>query len=359
MRAFCFQDEAPTWGCLSYEYGALQMGLALPEDSGPLGTLRKYHVHLLYDGESETVELCGDEHRFDEVLGAFRAEASSCAPAVFTGPLSYSLNKNGYKKGVEETLEAIRDGYTYQLNLTTRVTTQATISDPMAFFLDVFERNPAEHFAYMQVAEHDLFCTSPERFLLAEQGKVLSQPIKGTLRFDEYSPGLEKKLTESPKESAELSMIVDLIRNDISMNCEYGSVQVNNHKSVFKVDNLLQMYSDVSGTMRQNRDVLDLMLDAFPGGSITGCPKLSSMQIIRRLEPHPRSFYCGAFFKIDGPRELESNIAIRTAVHDRATNEFSFYMGSGITVDSDPQSEYEETMAKGGKFFALMGQEPD
>ncbi len=148
-------------------------------------------------------------------------------------------------------------------------------------------------------------------------------------------------------------MIVDLIRNDLSANCEYGSVRVDNHKSVFAVDRLLQMYSDVTGRLRPDRDCLDLFFDAFPGGSVTGCPKKRSMEIIDVLEPHPRDVYCGSILIVRDEKNMDSSVAIRTAVYDTDDARLDVWSGSGIVVDSDPASEYQETMAKAEKFLTM------
>jgi para-aminobenzoate synthetase component 1 len=148
-------------------------------------------------------------------------------------------------------------------------------------------------------------------------------------------------------------MIVDLVRNDISSNCEYGSVRVENHKSVFVVDSLLQMYANVRGKLRGGRDCLDLFFDAFPGGSVTGCPKQSSMTIIEELEPHSRGVYCGSVVVVRDKKNMDSSILIRTAVHNTETNQLDYWAGSGIVVDSSPASEYLETLAKAEKFLKL------
>lgn len=237
---------------------------------------------------------------------------------------------------------------------------------------------------------------------------------------------LAEQLRSSPKEDAELSMIVDLIRNDISACCQPGTVRVCHHKSVFRVDRLLQMYSQVHGRLEEQSDCMELLLRAFPGGSVTGCPKVSSLQIIDELEPHTRGAYCGSLLAVLSARDMDSSIAIRTAVFEpRQTSSastaepsaaqspqarnaqdvaaaahgpegvqektfvenvsmekltdkdcleffrgpcpacveradksaavqagtFRFHAGSGIVVDSDPASEYQETVAKAAKFL--------
>lgn len=361
LKAFCFGSPGVTMGFVSYTYGMVLRGVACrkPQDF-PLGHMKKYAAVAEYDRSAGMVTISGTEQALlDDLAGRLESAAHTDLAGTPTVPglpgtaPVVSLDRQGYEAGVRETLERILSGYTYQLNLSTKFSWQCPDLDPLALFLALRESHPAPFYAWFRSGVHRVLSTSPERFLRVRDGHVLSQPIKGTLHFDQLTQELAGQLTSSPKESAELSMIVDLIRNDISTNCAYGSVRVENHKSVFAVDNLLQMYSDVHGQLRQGRDCLDLFLDAFPGGSITGCPKFSSMQIIEELEPHSRGVYCGSMVVIRDEDNMDSSIAIRTAVYNTETGGLDSYAGSGIVVDSDPAKEYLETMAKAEKFLTL------
>ncbi|WP_243451431.1 chorismate-binding protein [Desulfovibrio psychrotolerans] len=328
-------------------------------------------------------------------------QAWTGASPAWKGRIARSLDAAAYMRGVEEVLECIRNGDTYQLNLSIKFMADlhGTGFDPLRLFLHLWETSPAPFHAWLntvggaqgQGGALRVLSTSPERFVRVRAGEVLAQPIKGTLAFGasagagearalrgnavpggaaagqsegsgewggswqgDYVPGMERLLTESPKESAELSMITDLIRNDISTRCEYGSVHVPRHKATFVVDSLIQMYSDVRGTLRQDATCLDLLLDAFPGGSVTGCPKRRTMRIIDRLEPHSRDLYCGSVFCVEDARTMDSSIAIRTGWYDEQAETLSFFAGSGIVADSDPEREYAETLAKAGKFLRVL-----
>lgn len=357
IRRFCFGSPEPTVGFVSYTYGMILRSIATnkPYDF-PLGHLKKYAAIAEYD-QGRVDITAHDDSLLTMMVDRFESDPGKeniqPVPGLPNSPPNVSLDQAEYEAGVRATLERILSGHTYQLNLSTHFSWVCPDLDPLALFLALRRGHPAPFYAWLTSGEKRVLSTSPERFIRVSDGNVLSQPIKGTLRFDEYSPELEKRLTQSPKESAELSMIVDLIRNDISANCEYGSVQVENHKSVFAVDNLLQMYSDVTGILRSDRDCLDLFFDAFPGGSITGCPKRSSMQIIEELEPHSRGIYCGSVVVIRDERNMDSSIAIRIATYDTNDKMLDVYAGSGIVVDSNPAREYQETMAKAEKFLAL------
>ncbi|QJB55996.1 chorismate-binding protein [Pseudodesulfovibrio sp. zrk46] len=359
VKHFCFDTPGVALGYVSYTYGMLLRGIASDKPNNfPLGHLKKYRGWVEYNAEQgATVISAADQSMLDDLADRLNTALGSApmlpVKGLPKGAPVVSLDQAGYEAGVSETLERILSGHTYQLNLSTKFSWNCPDLDPLALLLVLRRDHPAPFYAWMQSGQHRVLSTSPERFIRVSDGHVLSQPIKGTLRVDKHTPEAEAQLVNSPKERAELSMIVDLIRNDISANCEYGSVEVRNHLSVFAVDTLLQMYSDVHGKLRAGRDCLDLFFDAFPGGSITGCPKLSSMTIIEELEPHSRGLYCGSMVVIRDERNMDSSIAIRTAVHDTDSGAFDLYAGSGIVVDSDPAKEYQETMAKAEKFLTL------
>ena len=359
IKAFCFTSPGLTMGFVSYTYGMILRGVTSDKPLDfPLGHLKKYAATSEFDPHSGQVSITSGDHPLLKEL-AERLDATpgtlpeTAAPDLPPSPPAASLNQTEYEAGVREILERILSGYTYQLNLSTKFTWNCPDLDPLALFLTLRKSHPAPFYAWLNSGPSRILSTSPERFLRVVDGHVLSQPIKGTLRFDKYTPELVRQLTDSPKEDAELSMIVDLIRNDIGANCKYGSIRVENHKSVFAVDSLLQMYADVHGKLRTGRDCLDLFFDAFPGGSVTGCPKQSSMTIIEELEPHSRGIYCGSVVVIRDEKNMDSSIAIRTAVYDTQTHRLDYWTGSGIVVDSKPASEYLETLAKAEKFLKL------
>lgn len=367
VKAFCFDSPGPVLGFVSYTYGLILRGIpsAKPLDF-PLGHLKKYDAVVEYDHASGTATVSGEEWAVDRLKPRMEGIRAKIGPDQSVGVAGFdraglrmSLGRAAYEAGVRETLSRIRAGYVYQLNLSTRFTGHWPGLDPAGLFLHLWRTRPAPFYAFLASGPHRVISTSPERFLRVRGEQVLSQPIKGTLRLGqgegETDPDILARLTGSAKEDAELSMIVDLIRNDISANCQPGSVCVEDHKSVFRVDRLLQMYSNVTGRLRDDRDCLDLFFDAFPGGSVTGCPKASAMAIIEALEPHSRGGYCGSVLAVRGERDLDSSIAIRTAVWHADTGDFDFWAGSGIVVDSDPASEYQETVAKAEKFLTLEG----
>ncbi|MBI9110889.1 anthranilate synthase component I family protein [Maridesulfovibrio ferrireducens] len=356
VKSFAFSDSRPTIGFVSYECGQVLRSVKTEKTTQyPFVHLKKYKAVFVHDEADGCVKCLCDDESFILSIAKQAGEAGPIPdielPYFSDDAVSMSLDKNEYQDGVRKTLEYIRDGLTYQLNLTTMFSFNGAEVDPVLWFFALNKKFPAPYYALFQSCDKKIISTSPELFLRVENGHVLSEPIKGTLHFDEYSPELEKELTSSPKEDAELSMIVDLVRNDISSDCRYGSVIVEDHKSVFAVDNLLQMFSRVRGELAEDKDCLDLFFNAFPGGSITGCPKKSSMELIDILEPHGRGPYCGSIVLIEGPQDMVSSISIRTAVYNLKDKGLTYWAGSGIVIDSDPEAEYFETLAKAGKIL--------
>ncbi len=361
IAAFAFSTPDPTFGFLSYPYGRITQGVTPVKSSKfPLGYLKKYSTIITYSVNTMILTIAGEPNNIPAILKKTDISGPMSSPVIDHSSLEsvnlrQSLERDDYIEGVKKALEYIRSGYIYQLNLTIKYSAEAANLDTAWLFMHLWKAHPAPFYAYFCSGSNKIISTSPERFLKVENGKVLSQPIKGTLAFDKYDESLISKLVDSPKEAAELSMIVDMIRNDISLNCQFGSVRVENHKSTFVVDKMLQMYSNVRGELKPESTCIDLLFDAFPGGSITGCPKKMAMTLIDELEPHTRDVYCGAFFVIHDKKNMDSSIAIRTGYYNEEEQAFNFYAGSGIVVDSDPEREYLETTAKASKFLNILG----
>lgn len=267
--------------------------------------------------------------------------------AVDHGGLQSNFDQPGYEAAVGRIRDYICAGDVYQVNLSQRFETRFEGS-PFGFFRALYEKNPAPFFAFMNAGDHQLVSTSPERFLRLEGRHVETRPIKGTRpRRDDPAQdrAMRDELTASAKDDAELSMIVDLLRNDIGRVCRGGTVRVTAHKSLEAYANVYHLVSIVEGELAADRDAVDLIRATFPGGSITGCPKIRSMEIIDELEPDRRHIYTGSIGYIGFHGTMDLSIAIRTAIihQDRLV----FSVGGGIVYDSDPADEYAETLHKG------------
>jgi para-aminobenzoate synthetase component 1 len=252
----------------------------------------------------------------------------------------------------------IQEGDCYQVNLAQRFSAKAS-GDSWQAYQKLREISPAPFMAYMNFGAMQVLSGSPERFLQVQHGSVETRPIKGTRpRADD--PVLDAQyaqdLQTSLKDRAENLMIVDLLRNDIGKNCETGSVRADKLFQLQSFANVHHLVSIVTGRLQAGKTALDLLRGCFPGGSITGAPKLRAMQIIEELEPHRRGVYCGAIGYIGFDGNMDTNIAIRTAVYLSHNNcgEISFYAGGGIVADSDLEKEYKETLDKASSMLKVM-----
>ena len=252
-----------------------------------------------------------------------------------------------YVDVVTRVREYIYAGDVFQANISQRFETPLT-EPTWALYRRLRAHNAAPFAAYMEVPGAAILSASPERFLQVDaSGHVETRPIKGTRARGvgpEHDAALGQALTESAKDRAENLMIVDLMRNDLSRVCQPGSVRVSELFSLERYATVHHLVSTVVGDLAPGTDALDLLRVAFPGGSVTGAPKLRAMEIIAQVEPSRRGVYCGSigYWSVTGT--LDTNIAIRTAV--ARDGRIYFSAGGGIVADSDPEQEYRETLDK-------------
>ncbi len=269
--------------------------------------------------------------------------------------LQSNFSYSKYKAAINKILEYIAAGDIYQVNLSQRFVTPFT-SDSRKFYLHFRNLSPAPFGAYIETGKHAIMSNSPERYLLIKENYIETRPIKGTRprgKTEEEDKNLGRELLASPKDRAEHIMIVDLERNDLGRVAEYGSVHVPEIQILESYANVHHMVSTVAGKIRPGMSSSDCLRNSFPGGSITGAPKLRSMEIIDELEPSCRGVYTGSIGYFDFSGNLDFNIAIRTAI--ACDNHLYFQVGGGIVADSDPDDEYQETHTKAAAFRkALM-----
>lgn len=248
----------------------------------------------------------------------------------------------------------IARGDCYQVNLSQRyiVPTQQPAAQ---LFQYACQHNPAPMMALIDTGEFQVISTSPERFLRRDGTHCVSEPIKGTIARD-ADPARDARLREillaSEKNRAELAMIVDLIRNDLGRVAQIGSVRVDDPCRVESYTNVHHLVATVSAAVPSTTPWSELLRALFPGGSVTGCPKIQAMQVIEELETVRRGFYCGTIGYLDAHGGGDWNIAIRTMT--KIHNQVFFNVGGGVVYDSDPATEYEETLRKGATLFAAL-----
>jgi len=258
-----------------------------------------------------------------------------------------NFTRREYLAAVRKIIGYIREGEVYQVNLSQRFSLPLAVS-PFSLYLRLREKNPSCFGGYLDFPGLTVLSSSPERFLKLEGERIETCPIKGTRRRGRNPAEdvrLRRELSESPKDRAELNMIVDLERNDLGRVCRYGTVRVKENARLETHPTVFHLVSTVEGRLRKGLDVVDLLRAAFPGGSITGAPKIRAMEIIAELEPQARSLYTGSLGYIGFDGRADLNIVIRTILIKNGTAHF--HVGGGIVADSDPEAEYEETLVKG------------
>jgi len=255
------------------------------------------------------------------------------------------MTREQYVRNVQKALEYIAAGDIYQVNLSQRFSHRFEGS-PFALFSALRSVSPSFYGAYLNCGDHVIISSSPELFLKQQGRSIETRPIKGTRprgHDAEKDRALKQELLASAKEAAELTMIVDLERNDLGRVCEYGSIEVAEHRYVEELPTLFHTVSTVRGRLREEVGIVDVLRATLPGGSISGCPKIRAIEIIDELEPVARHVYTGAIGFI-GAGDMRLSIAIRTMTV--ACGHLYYHVGSGIVADSDPEREYEETMDK-------------
>ncbi len=293
------------------------------------------------------------------LLQRFRRPASpaNTTPFRITGPVRSNMDRAAYGKAFERIKQYIRDGDCYQVNFAQRFAAPAQ-GDGWHAYEQLRRLNPAPFAAFVNSPYGQVLSSSPERLLRLHGDTVETRPIKGTRARGDTPEGdsaLAQELANSTKDQAENLMIVDLLRNDIGRVCEPGTVKV---PQLFKVESYATVHhlvSTITGRLAQGEDAMSLLRACFPGGSITGAPKIRAMEIIEELEPNRRGLYCGSIAYIGFDGAMDANITIRTLVYNQGL--IRCWAGGGIVHDSDVDAEYQETFDKAAAMLRLLQSE--
>ena len=354
-------------GALGYwSYDLARRMMPLPDIARPAGGLPDmavgiYDWAVVLDHRQHTARLVS-HRRFaetSELLPQILRRLQSPPPLppdtfMVHGEIVSNFTPASYAAAFAAVQDYLQAGDCYQINLAQRFSAQAD-GDAFGAYLALRSLSPAPYAAFLNLPHARILCASPECFVSVQNGKVRTKPIKGTRpRGSDAQQDrlLAEELRSHPKDRAENLMIVDLLRNDLGKSCEPGSVHV---PELFKVEsfaNVHHLVSTVEGQLAAGRDALDVLRDCFPGGSVTGAPKLRAMQIIEQLEPDRRGIYCGAIGYAGFDGNMDSNIAIRTLVH--SNGKIRCWAGGGIVADSDLATEYQETLDKASAMLGLL-----
>ncbi len=342
-------------GYLSYDFGRLLEPLptqAIDDLDLPSARLGLYAWALISDHQQRTSQLVFhpaiDATERQRLIILFEQPAAlDEATFSLTAPFTTDISAEQYRQAIERIHDYIQAGDCYQVNFTQRFRAGYS-GEPFAAYQALRAACPTPFAGFLSLPKGDaVLSLSPERFVRVSQRQVETRPIKGTRprgKDAAEDAAYASELLASEKDRSENLMIVDLLRNDLGRTCRTGSVKVPELFSLESYPNVHHLVSAVTGELAADKDALDLIGDSFPGGSITGAPKIRSMQIIDELEPSRRALYCGSLLYLDVRGEMDSSIAIRSLLtHD---GRIACWAGGAIVADSQWEAEYQETFTK-------------
>jgi para-aminobenzoate synthetase component I len=355
-------DRESLWtGYLSYDLGRFIEKLpdkARDDRRWPIAQMQRCPGWLVHDNQTDHWRACGT-WRGGCSAGLIDLPSLSMQTRLFHAePAVPRIDRQTHEANIARALDYIAAGDVFQVNLTQRFTSKCT-GDPRALYQTLAETSPAWYGAYLELLTENnepnraIACTSPELFFsLDEDRHVVTRPIKGTRR----ASADPMELWDSAKDQAELTMIVDLLRNDLGRVCAYGSVRVPEPRTIETHPTIHHTTATVTGTLHPSKNLIDLIRAVMPGGSITGAPKVRAMQVIDELEPVRRGPYTGAIGFIQGDTAC-FNIAIRTMLcetDDIGDGRVDYAVGGGIVADSTPAGEYQESLDKAAAMVAAL-----
>ena len=378
-------DNGLWLGYLGYDLGRWierlpgKPGIAKNDRGWPIIELGYCPGYLLHDALTNTWRACGtwahpdareaiDTHTYPDLPNALPPHQNT----LTTSPPRNLFTPQQYERCVAQVKDYIAAGDVFQVNLAQRFTANFASDTPQgtrAIFEQLADVSPAWYGAYLELAAQaestapphlgdDTSCraiasTSPELFLRVDGRHVITRPIKGTRPAWAHP----NELLESEKDTAELNMIVDLMRNDLGRVCNYGSIRVTQPRAIESHPTVHHGVATIEGRLHESKDVVDLLRATLPGGSVTGAPKIRAMQIIDELEPVRRGPYCGCIGVLSRDY-AQLNIAIRTMMLDPMAKRIDFSVGGGIVADSQPAAEYQETLDKAAAMLAALKSHP-
>ena len=353
---------------LSYDFGRKILGLATAKTAGvpdePDVFIAQFENLLVHDYRTAETFALGNPENYERLVRLLKANPTPYEFAAPNSPatIASNLSEAAYLGTIRNIQERIRAGDTYQTNLTQQFTAELPPAlTPEVIFARLRHNHPAPFSALIRRQNSSVVSASPERFFRIDGDQISTSPIKGTRRRgqnDQEDERMRADLLASAKDRAENTMIADLLRNDLGQICSYGSVKVDLLCQLETHPTFHHLVTTVSGTLRANLQFSDILKAVFPCGSITGAPKISTMRIIDEIETTPRGLSMGAIgihipdghFGIE--RFTELSVAIRTMVVTGGVAIFN--VGGGITIDSDPDDEYTESLLKATALFNAL-----
>lgn len=350
----------------SYDYGRKFETIASQHPKKidiPEAIVRFYDIYIIEDIQEQALYIaCFDLSDYEHVASILVSEKSMSLPE--TGQFCHAdykanFTKPDYLKAVQEMIDYIVQGDIYIANMTQTLHIEST-RDPIAVYDYLRRHNPAPFGGYLDYGDFQIISASPERFIKIKNGIIETRPIKGTRKrgaTPEEDAALKEELKKSGKDQSELLMIVDLERNDLHRICEAKSVAVTELFHVETYATVFHLVSTIVGRLKRGMTFSEILRCIFPGGSITGAPKIRAMEIIDELEHSRRNIYTGSFGYIAADGNCDLNIIIRTLLHHNG--QYYLGVGGGITFESDLEFEYEEMLQKAKALLEALGETHD
>lgn len=358
IDAFYKTEKDWLFGHFSYEYNTPQN--CRTQQKHPAGFsdaffFRPDHILLISGKELLIESYSRDPDAIFKEISAIKIkegglQSIQCSPRT---------NKESYLQTIQHLLNHIQQGDCYEINFCQEFFAENIELDPITTYRQLTRLSPNPFACYYKENNAHLLCASPERWLKKEGTELLSQPIKGTLKRDlnnvDQDNRLRDQLTNSLKDKSENVMVVDLVRNDLSHVCKVGSVTVSELFGVYSFPQVHQMISTIKGELLPENRMNEIINANFPMGSMTGAPKKRVMELIRQYEPIERGIFSGAVGYIKPNQDFDFNVVIRSILYNDSTKYLSYLVGSGITIYSDPEQEYQECILKAKAIEGVLG----
>lgn len=358
IDAFYKDEQDWLFGHFSYEYNTpqnLRMQIPHPAGFSDAFFFRPDHVLHLSNQELTIESYSRDPETIFREIGNIKIKEGvqhsiHCTPRT---------SREDYLQTIQHLLSHIQDGECYEINFCQEFFAENTTLNPAAVYRQLTRLSPNPFSCYYKEKNAHLLCASPERWLKKAGNELLSQPIKGTLKRDlnnlDADKQLRDQLSNSLKDKSENVMVVDLVRNDLSQVCKAGSVKVSELFGIYSFPQVHQMISTITGELLPGKGMKEIIHSGFPMGSMTGAPKKRVMELIRQYEPIERGIFSGAVGYIKPNQDFDFNVVIRSILYNDANKYLSYLVGSGITIYSDPEQEYQECLLKAKAIEGVLG----
>lgn len=358
IDAFYKEEQDWLFGHFSYEYNTpqnLRMQIPHPAGFSDAFFFRPDHVLHLSNQELTIESYSRDPETIFREIGNIKIKEGvqhsiHCTPRT---------SREDYLQTIQHLLSHIQDGDCYEINFCQEFFAENTTLNPAAVYRQLTRLSPNPFSCYYKEKNAHLLCASPERWLKKAGNELLSQPIKGTLKRDlnnlDADKQLRDQLSNSLKDKSENVMVVDLVRNDLSQVCKAGSVKVSELFGIYSFPQVHQMISTITGELLPGKGMKEIIHSGFPMGSMTGAPKKRVMELIRQYEPIERGIFSGAVGYIKPNQDFDFNVVIRSILYNDANKYLSYLVGSGITIYSDPEQEYQECLLKAKAIEGVLG----